>query len=207
MLYDDGDGLPENDDGDETMQNFGTYELEKLRCEVAYIWFQPKARKNPDVRRMQVALPGVSKRTKCMVPWKATRPTDSIAAHFKAVSDTGAQNVVENDTLICLHKRETKYDALSSCIVDFKSRATIVSVKNFQLIHSVPSDDTMTTAYEAENAEYFFIDEGTSSVPTQYVLLQMGKVGRDCFNVDFQHPLSMLQAFAICLSRFDTKHK
>lgn len=39
------------------------------------------------------------------------------------------------------------------------------------------------------------------------ILLQMGKVGRDCFNMDVQHPLSILQAFAICLSRFDTKSK
>ena len=31
------------------------------------------------------------------------------------------------------------------------------------------------------------------------------KVGKDCFNMDYQYPLSMLQAFAICLSRFDAK--
>jgi len=31
----------------------------------------------------------------------------------------------------------------------------------------------------------------------------MGKIGRDRFNCDFQYPLSMFQAFAICLSRFD----
>ena len=39
----------------------------------------------------------------------------------------------------------------------------------------------------------------------QPILLQMGKVGKDCFNMDYQYPLSMLQAFAICLSRFDAK--
>lgn len=39
------------------------------------------------------------------------------------------------------------------------------------------------------------------------ILLQMGRVGRDCFNMDLQHPLSILQAFAICVSRFDTKSK
>lgn len=30
------------------------------------------------------------------------------------------------------------------------------------------------------------------------------QVGKDCFNVDVEWPLSLLQAFAICLSRFDT---
>lgn len=31
------------------------------------------------------------------------------------------------------------------------------------------------------------------------------QVGKDCFNVDLEWPLSILQAFAICLSRFDTQ--
>lgn len=31
-----------------------------------------------------------------------------------------------------------RYDALSSCLVDFKGRASIASVKNFQLIKSEP---------------------------------------------------------------------
>lgn len=30
------------------------------------------------------------------------------------------------------------------------------------------------------------------------------QVGRDCFNVDVEWPLSIMQAFAVCLSRFDT---
>ena len=33
----------------------------------------------------------------------------------------------------------------------------------------------------------------------------MGKVGKNCFNMDYQFPMSMLQAFAICIARFDTK--
>ena len=36
------------------------------------------------------------------------------------------------------------------------------------------------------------------------VVLQMGKVGKDCFNMDYTFPFSMLQAFAVCLARFDT---
>tara|TARA_B110000971_G_C19931588_1_gene464238 strand:+ start:904 stop:1083 length:180 start_codon:yes stop_codon:yes gene_type:complete len=38
------------------------------------------------------------------------------------------------------------------------------------------------------------------------ILLQLGKVGKHCFNMDFQYPLSMLQAFAISLSRFETRY-
>lgn len=37
------------------------------------------------------------------------------------------------------------------------------------------------------------------------VMLQFGKVGKDTFTMDFQHPMSALQAFAICLTSFDNK--
>ena len=76
-----------------------------------------------------------------------------------------------------------RYDALSSCLVDFKQRATAASVKNFQLMESFPEDNT---------------DNKDPVVP---IMLQMGKVGQDCFNMDLQFPMSVLQAFAVCLSR------
>ena len=37
------------------------------------------------------------------------------------------------------------------------------------------------------------------------VVLQFGRVGKDLFTMDYQWPLSPLQAFAICLSSFDYK--
>ncbi|CAA6654217.1 unnamed protein product [Spirodela intermedia] len=39
----------------------------------------------------------------------------------------------------------------------------------------------------------------------QLIVLQFGKVGKDLFTMDYQYPLSAFQAFAICLSSFDTK--
>ena len=38
-----------------------------------------------------------------------------------------------------------------------------------------------------------------------HVMLQFGKVGKDMFTMDFQYPMSALQAFAICLTSFDNK--
>ncbi|RVX02522.1 Tubby-like F-box protein 8 [Vitis vinifera] len=37
------------------------------------------------------------------------------------------------------------------------------------------------------------------------IILQFGKVGKDMFTMDYRYPLSAFQAFAICLSSFDTK--
>ncbi|KAK4368053.1 hypothetical protein RND71_011845 [Anisodus tanguticus] len=37
------------------------------------------------------------------------------------------------------------------------------------------------------------------------VILQFGRIGKDMFTMDYRSPLSAFQAFAICLSSFDTK--
>jgi hypothetical protein len=59
-----------------------------------------------------------------------------------------------------------------------------------------------THTHAGEGAEEVYDPEGPAPI-----LLQMGRVGPDCFNMDLQHPLSVFQAFAICVSRFDTKSK
>ncbi len=102
-----------------------------------------------------------------------------------------------------MHQRESRYDSLSSCLVDFKSRATIPSVKNFQLIHSFPENSSHGEYYFAEG-EGKLRGETDSDDVARPVLLLVGKVGKNCFNLDFMWPLSMLQAFGIFLSRVDT---
>lgn len=37
------------------------------------------------------------------------------------------------------------------------------------------------------------------------IILQFGKVGKDLFTMDYRYPISAFQAFALCLSSFDTK--
>ncbi|KAK9838369.1 hypothetical protein WJX81_007666 [Elliptochloris bilobata] len=69
-------------------------------------------------------------------------------------------------------------DALGAYCLNFGGRVTHASVKNFQLA----ADDN-----------------------PDHIVLQFGKVGPDMFTLDFQAPMSALQAFAICLSSFDHK--
>ncbi len=66
-------------------------------------------------------------------------------------------------------------------VLNFNGRVTMASVKNFQLVDS--------------------------SDPTEQVLLQFGRVQKDKFTMDFSHPLSVFQAFSICLSSFGNSHK
>ena len=82
-----------------------------------------------------------------------------------------------DDKLTVLEQRQPKLvDGQYS--LNFYGRATVASVKNFQLVHEDNLD---------------------------HVMLQFGKVGKDVFTMDFQHPMSALQAFAICLTSFDNK--
>mmetsp|Transcript_63430 Transcript_63430/g.163221 ORF Transcript_63430/g.163221 Transcript_63430/m.163221 type:complete len:488 (-) Transcript_63430:132-1595(-) len=69
-------------------------------------------------------------------------------------------------------------DQIGAYVLNFNKRVTEASVKNFQLIN-------------AEDPET--------------VYLQFGRVGKEDFNLDFRHPLSPFQAFAMCLSSFDYK--
>ena len=79
--------------------------------------------------------------------------------------------------------------AVSACLVDFKGRANVASTKNCQFIESSPQDSSESSTEEYEKD----------------FLFQMGKITEDCFNVDIKYPMSLLQAFSVCVSRFDAK--
>lgn len=79
----------------------------------------------------------------------------------------------------CYHNKPPKWnEQIGAFVLNFNKRVTQASVKNFQLTNSEDPDT---------------------------VYLQFGRVGKDVFNMDFRHPFSPFQAFAICLSSFDYK--
>ncbi|XP_076927550.1 tubby-like F-box protein 8 [Bidens hawaiensis] len=94
--------------------------------------------------------------------------------------------------LVLKNKSPRWHEQLQCWCLNFRGRVTIASVKNFQLIAAPPA-------------------VGTSQPPQlpppehDKVILQFGKVGKDMFTMDYRYPLSAFQAFAICLSSFDTK--
>lgn len=97
--------------------------------------------------------------------------------------------------LVLKNKAPRWHEQLQCWCLNFRGRVTVASVKNFQLIAS--TTQAATTAAP------------TTSQPTQpdhdKIILQFGKVGKDMFTMDYRYPLSAFQAFAICLSSFDTK--
>jgi len=100
---------------------------------------------------------------------------------------------IKERPLVLRNKPPRWHEQLQCWCLNFRGRVTIASVKNFQLIAA-------TTPPPA--------GAPTPSQPTpdpDKVILQFGKVARDMFTMDYRYPLSAFQAFAICLSSFDTK--
>ncbi|KAG5175871.1 tubby C-terminal-like domain-containing protein [Tribonema minus] len=157
-----------------------------------------------------------------MSVWRPVEVADSMAAQFRHVRRKGGQNFLVSDRMLVLHQRESRYDPLSSCLVDFKGRASTASVRNFQLIMSTPTHNATrarlslaaveTATPGSPNAQPALgqAAEGAGAAVVEAdsvcnaVVLQLGKISANCYNMDLQAPLSILQAFAICLSRFDT---
>ncbi|CAL0334334.1 unnamed protein product [Lupinus luteus] len=96
--------------------------------------------------------------------------------------------------LVLKNKPPRWHEQLQCWCLNFRGRVTVASVKNFQLIAATqPAAGAPTPSQPAAPAEQ------------DKIILQFGKVGKDMFTMDYRYPLSAFQAFAICLSSFDTK--
>ncbi|KAK8539364.1 hypothetical protein V6N13_104395 [Hibiscus sabdariffa] len=90
----------------------------------------------------------------------------------------------KNGGLVLTNKAPRWHEQLQCWCLNFHGRVTVASVKNFQLVVS---------------------PENRPAGPEHNkIILQFGKVGKDLFTMDYRYPISAFQAFAICLSSFDT---
>lgn len=96
-------------------------------------------------------------------------------------------NLNTRDPLVLKNKAPRWHEQLQCWCLNFKGRVTVASVKNFQLVASADPSQNIPAAEQEK------------------VILQFGKIGKDIFTMDYRYPLSAFQAFAICLSSFDTK--
>lgn len=91
------------------------------------------------------------------------------------------------NSLILRNKAPRWHEQLQCWCLNFKGRVTVASVKNFQLVAAIDPSELVPVEEQDK------------------VILQFGKIGKDIFTMDYRYPLSAFQAFAICLSSFDTK--
>ncbi len=82
------------------------------------------------------------------------------------------------DILELHNKHPVWSDETQAYVLNFHGRVTQASVKNFQLVHSADED---------------------------YIVLQFGRISDDLFTLDYNFPMSAMQAFTIALSSFDSK--
>ena len=95
--------------------------------------------------------------------------------------------------LVLKNKPPRWHEQLQCWCLNFRGRVTVASVKNFQLIAATQPAAGAPTPSQPAPSEH------------DKIILQFGKVGKDMFTMDYRYPLSAFQAFAICLSSFDTK--
>ena len=116
--------------------------------------------------------------------FNSARFSDILGPLGEEVEEEGKERV-SSPPLVLKNKPPRWHEQLQCWCLNFRGRVTVASVKNFQLI--------------AANQPQ------TQSDGPDKIMLQFGKVGKDMFTMDFRYPLSAFQAFAICLSSFDTK--
>lgn len=120
--------------------------------------------------------------------FSASKGKDLAVSDFSSMSLSEIQPVqASRAPLVLKNKAPRWHEQLQCWCLNFKGRVTVASVKNFQL---VPAAEPLHNISSAEQGK---------------VILQFGKIAKDVFTVDYRYPLSAFQAFAICLSSFDTK--
>lgn len=119
--------------------------------------------------------------------FSSSRFSDIVRASSSAEDDSKVK------PLVLKNKSPRWHEQLQCWCLNFRGRVTVASVKNFQLIaaHQPPAGGPTTSR--------------SSQSDHDKVILQFGKIGKDMFTMDYRYPLSAVQAFAICLSSFDTK--
>jgi len=127
------------------------------RKELAVIFFNTKSRPSPaGVRGTEVCIPAIGYAGRGGGGGGAEDKDSSgstmvvgqknLSGHFARVRSAGKQNVMMKNKLVVLHERTSKYDPLSSCLVDFKGRANVASIKNCQFVESDPQHGTQGVA-------------------------------------------------------------
>lgn len=128
-------------------------------------------------------------------------PTEFSSSRFSDIVGSRDEDEVGKERPLILRNKPPRWHEQLQCwCLNFRGRVTVASVKNFQLIAATEPPSSSTTNQSQPNQH-----TQSSQSDQDKIILQFGKVGKDMFTMDYRYPLSAFQAFAICLSSFDTK--
>ncbi|XP_022842470.1 tubby-like F-box protein 3 [Olea europaea var. sylvestris] len=177
----------------------GTAQVSAGNHPVAHISYELNALGARGPRRMQCvmdAIPASAIKPGGVAPTQINFPISSaesfpVIPFFRTKSShsdktlSGPLDCQRDGSLVLGNKAPAWHEHLQCWCLNFHGRVTLASVKNFQLVVSP--------------------ENGQAGPEHEKVILQFGKVGKDVYTMDYSYPLSAFQAFAICLSSFDTK--
>ncbi|URE30912.1 tubby-like F-box protein [Musa troglodytarum] len=118
---------------------------------------------------------------------RCTMHSIPVSSVREGLDESNAPVRINGEPLILKNKAPRWHEQLQCWCLNFRGRVTVASVKNFQLVAAADPSRHVSPAEQEK------------------VVLQFGKIGKDIFTMDYQYPLSAFQAFAICLTSFDTK--
>jgi len=145
-----------------------------IRRELGIVLYGNSMTSTRGPRRMNVCIAKIQDDGEPKKDWQPENEDESMLKCFKHKTESALRD------LYFYENRQPKWNEdMSSYVLNFNSRVTMASVKNFQLIDQ--------TSREKE------------------VMMQFGRNGDDEFIMDVQWPMSIFQAFAISLSSCDSK--
>ncbi|KAL5231125.1 hypothetical protein ABZP36_029901 [Zizania latifolia] len=136
------------------------------------------------------------------------RSLDLSSSRFSEISGLNQQDEEDGEAkerpFVLRNKVPRWHEQLQCWCLNFRGRVTVASVKNFQLI-AAPQSAAVSSESSQPDQQQSQPSSSSSTSDHDKVILQFGKVAKDMFTMDYRYPLSAFQAFAICLTSFDTK--
>ena len=119
-------------------------EMNLFRKELCVVFYNTKKRPAPlSVRGTEVCIPFVQPANgtdRAEDKSGSAVEVNNLSAPFQKIRGQAKQNELHANKCFIMHERTSRYDPLSSCLVDFKGRANMASVKNFQLVESTAQE-------------------------------------------------------------------
>lgn len=171
-----------------------------IRSELGAVVYSSNLIGSRGPRQMQVCINRIDDNTgKPTKAWQPAHRDEEMIQCFKHRIPAALRH------LVVLENKEPQWNEdLGAHVLNFNGRVTQASVKNFQLI-----DKSSAHHHNEGRLDKRGTNGGDStskrSDGKDAVVLQFGRVAKDEFTLDFQWPMSPVQAFAIALSSCDAK--